>query len=83
VVAVSAKQTVTTKPSFAFGPLRPFSRGSAVSTGPPGRRNQDMMPDGRFLGVVDGGRSIAAGLSQILVVLNWFEELKAKVPSKK
>jgi hypothetical protein len=40
------------------------------------------MADGRILGVVDGGQGIAAGFPQIQVVVNWFEELKAKVPSK-
>ncbi len=77
-----AVQAITTQPSFAAGPLVPLSRGGAVTTGPPGRRNQDIMADGRFLGVVDGGQTIAAGFPQIQVVVNWFEELKAKVPSK-
>jgi eukaryotic-like serine/threonine-protein kinase len=77
-----AVQAISTQPSFAAGPLMPLSRGGAVTAGPPGRRNQDMMADGRILGVVDGGQTIAAGFPQIQVVLNWFEELKAKVPSK-
>ena len=78
-----AVQSITTQPSFAFGSPVPFSRGGAVTVGPPGRRNQDIMPDGRFLGVIDGGQTIPAGFPRIHVVLNWFEELKAKVPSKK
>ena len=78
-----AVQAITTQPTFVFGPLMPLSRGGAVTFGPEGRRNQDIMADGRFLGVIDGGQSIAAGFPQIQVVLNWFEELKAKVPSKK
>jgi serine/threonine-protein kinase len=77
-----AVQAITTQPSFTFGPLVPLSRGGSVTTGPSGRRNQDMMADGRFLGVVDGGQSILAGFPQINVVLNWFEELKARVPTK-
>ena len=78
-----AVQAVTTKPSVAFGPMIPLPRGGGVTTGPPGRRNQDMMPDGRFLGVIDGGQTIAAGFPQLQVVLNWFEELKAKVSATK
>ena len=49
-------------------------------------RNNDITPDGqRFLGVVTAGQSAAAGASasgQIQVVLNWTEELKARVPTK-
>jgi serine/threonine-protein kinase len=44
-------------------------------------RNHDILPDGRFLGVVSvqqeqGGTST----NRINVVLNWFEELKQRVP---
>jgi hypothetical protein len=75
-----AVQAITTEPSFAFAAERPLSRGGALSTGPSGRRNHDMAADGRFLVVVAGGQTIAAGLPQIQVVLNWFEELKTKAP---
>jgi Tol biopolymer transport system component len=77
-----AVQAITMKPNFAFGPVKPFSRGGAVTEGPAGRRNQDIMADGRFLGVVNGGQT-TAGFPQIQVVLNWFEELKAKVSASK
>ncbi len=42
------------------------------------------MGDGRILGVVNVGRtpSGVAVTSEIAVVLNWFEELKARVPTK-
>jgi hypothetical protein len=42
-----------------------------------------MTPDGRFLGLIlGGGGQMGAGLSpQIQVVLNWLEELKARVPA--
>jgi hypothetical protein len=41
-----------------------------------------MTPGGKFLGLIlGGGGQMGAGLSpQVLVVLNWFEELKARVP---
>src|SRR5204862_227419 len=73
-----AVQAITTKPSFLFGLLIPFSRGGAATEGPPRRRNQDIMADGRFLGVVNGGQT-TAGVPQIEVVLDWFEVLKAKL----
>jgi eukaryotic-like serine/threonine-protein kinase len=77
-----AVKTITTQPRFAFGAMMPLSRGGAVTTGPSARRNHDMTADGRFLAVVAGGQTMAAGVAQIQVVLNWFEELKARVPTK-
>jgi hypothetical protein len=49
------------------------------------RRNVDVMPDGEHvLGVVTvrDGDAKAAPPSQITVVLNWFEEIKARLPAK-
>ena len=49
-------------------------------------RNNDITRDGeQFLGVVAAGSAAASGAAaapQIQVVLNWFEELKARVPTK-
>jgi serine/threonine-protein kinase len=78
-VAVS----VTTRPTFTFGnPVtvpRPF-----VERGPGFERNNDITLDGkRFLGVAAGQTASGAPAApQIQVVLNWFEELKARVPTK-
>jgi serine/threonine-protein kinase len=48
--------------------------------GAPGR-NFDVAPDGRFLMIKDTGQSTGDDSSpQINVVLNWFEELTARVP---
>ena len=77
--------SVTTQPTFTFGNpvpvLRPF-----VERGPQFERNNDVTLDGkRFLGVVAAGQHTASGAPaapQIEVVLNWFEELKARVPTK-
>jgi len=46
--------------------------------------NYDVTPDGRFLGVVDATLPQPGNTSapQIQVVLNWFEELKQRVPVK-
>ena len=41
------------------------------------------MPDGRIVGIGAIGQSKSgSGPAQIHVVLNWFEELKARVPAK-
>jgi Tol biopolymer transport system component len=81
-----AAVSVTTRPTFTFGnPVqlpRPF-----VERGPAFERNHDITRDGkRFLGVVATGQNTVSGAPagpQIQVVLNWFEELKAKVPAAK
>jgi hypothetical protein len=76
--------SVATRPTFTFGNpvpvLRPFTAGR-----PGSERNYDITRDGkRFLGVVAAGQtgSGAPAAPQIQVVLNWFEELKARVPTK-
>jgi Tol biopolymer transport system component len=77
-VAVS----VTTRPTFTVGnpvpmPILFVERGAGFE------RNNDTTLDGkRFLGVVAAGQSSTSGAPQIQVVLNWLEELKARVPTK-
>jgi eukaryotic-like serine/threonine-protein kinase len=72
---------VTTQPSFAA--TSPTLLPAAGIQGPPRAvRNFDIMPDGaRFLGVTPSGddQSQATSGRELHVVLNWFEELKAKV----
>ena len=58
-----------------------------VIGGPNSTRQNDATPDGRIVAVVDpnttpatGGLTIAA--PPFVVVNNWFEELKARVPTK-
>jgi Tol biopolymer transport system component len=72
---------VTTEPTFAFGTAvavpRPFL------LGPPNSPTlYDIAPDGKFVGLITAGQteSGAAKVPQIQLVLNWFEELKARVP---
>jgi serine/threonine-protein kinase len=81
-VAVS----VATRPTFTFGNPAPVSSRVFIDRGPGFERNNDITLDGkRFLGVVAAGQNAAAGAPaapQIQVVLNWFEELKARVPTK-
>jgi len=80
-VAVS----VTTRPTFTIGNPVQVPR-VFVERGPELERNNDITLDGkRFVGVVPAGQNAAAGAfatPQIQVVLNWFEELKARVPTK-
>jgi Tol biopolymer transport system component len=81
LVAVS----VTTQPTFTFGNSVSVST-PFVDRSAPFERNNDITLDGkRFVGVVAAGQSPASGAPiarQIQVVLNWFEELKARVPTK-
>jgi len=77
--------SVTTRPTFTFG--NPVSVPSPfLDRGVVFERNNDITLDGkRFLGVVAAGQNATSGAPaapQIQVVLNWFEELKARVPTK-
>jgi serine/threonine-protein kinase len=73
--------SVTTTPTFSFGNAarvpRPFQPGA-----PNGRTLFDVTPDGKFVGpFLPGSASAAVRVSpSIQVVLNWFEELRARVP---
>jgi eukaryotic-like serine/threonine-protein kinase len=72
---------VMTQPTVSFGNPRPVSIGTLVSRGV-FEREYDITPDGkRFIGVLPVGQPGSAGTPQINVVVNWFEELKARVPS--
>src|SRR5262249_41260250 len=73
---------VMTGPAFAFGmpqqlPLK-FPDRQSNSTS----RNHDITPDGKFVGLVSVGQERLDSARQIDVVLNWFEELKQRVPTK-
>ena len=73
-------QTITTRPSLTFSDPGPIPRGGAVGTGSSSQRNYDVMPDGRMLAVIATRGSRLAGTGQIHVVLNWFEELRSRIP---
>jgi Tol biopolymer transport system component len=79
---LQAIQTITTQPSFSFSPPELRPRGY-INMGPAFQRNYDVMPDGRILAVVAAGQTQAGRTPQIHVVLNWFEELKQRVPVTK
>ena len=77
-VNVQSGSTITlSKPERLF--QGPYLGYSANVTG----RTYDVSPDGRRFLLIknDGGRNSPAPRSSIFVVLNWFEELKQKVPA--
>jgi len=74
---------VTTEPTFAFGNAVPLPRPFQLSP-PEGRRSYDITADGKVLALIPAGQTEFGTLMgpQIQVVLNWFEELKARVPTQ-
>jgi serine/threonine protein kinase len=73
---------VTTQPSFSVGKPRTLFEGQFAPSATPSDRNYDVSPDGqRFLMVKTLEQE--QPISQINIVLNWFEELKQKVPTGK
>jgi eukaryotic-like serine/threonine-protein kinase len=72
---------VTTQPAFSFGNPVDFPR-PFLAGGPDTTTNFDITADDRFLGVMNAGQGDLSSTPQIDVVLNWFEELKQRVPVK-
>ncbi len=77
--------SVVTTPSFAVGHASVLNRGPMWFAGGASMRPVDMARDGRILGEIDAdqgrtGLSSTQQMQQIRVVLNWFEELKQRVP---
>ena len=73
---------MTTQPSFYAGKPRMLFGGPYVRT-PTGRTfpNYDVSPDGQRFLMLKPVEQAQAAPTQINVVLNWFEELKQKVPT--
>jgi len=74
-----AAVTVTREPGFTFSSPTAVPRGG-FSLDPNSARNYDILPDRRIVGVVSAGQPQAGSTPQIQVVLNWFEDLKQRVP---
>jgi hypothetical protein len=76
--------SVRTQPTFAFGNAvavpRPFRTAPTNS-----RTLYDITPGGKFVGLIPAGQTEfgPTATPQIQVVLNWFEELRARVPPPK
>jgi hypothetical protein len=72
---------VSFAPAPSFGAAVLFERAFSNLAGSSDRA-YDMMADGRFLSITD--QLLAeGGLTTMTVVLNWFEDLKARVPAGK
>ena len=83
-------RSIATTPSLTFGNPVSVPRGFPVAA-PVTPRTFDITADGRVIGVAArdsvarSGQTSAttiAALSEVTVVINWFDELKAKVPPK-
>jgi hypothetical protein len=79
---------VSTQPGFAFGNSAPLPRpANWVDNNGDNGRQWDVLPDGQhFIARIPAGSAGQLGQAptqQIEVVLNWFEELKQRVPGSK
>jgi eukaryotic-like serine/threonine-protein kinase len=73
---------IATQPSFTPGKPRVLFEGHYVP--PPGTTpNYDVSPDGQRFLMIKPNEAGEAAPAQINVVLNWFEELKRRVPAAK
>jgi eukaryotic-like serine/threonine-protein kinase len=70
---------ITMQPGFAAGKPRMLFEGPYLPT-PLTFPNYDVSPDGQRFLMLKPSESAGAAPTQINVVLNWFEELKQKVP---
>ena len=80
-----AQVAVNLAPRIAFGNPVSLERGFRVVGPGMGRaRTFDVMPDGRFIGLVESDEidNGGSGTQQINLVLNWFEELRRLVPTR-
>ena len=70
---------IATQPSFTAGKPRVLFEGRYVPS-PATSPNYDVSPDGQRFLMLKPNEQEASAPTQINVVLNWFEELKQKVP---
>jgi serine/threonine-protein kinase len=78
-----AAVSVTTRAGFTFGSPVLIPGGGLLMTNSPTPRTYDVTPNGKFIGMVTPASSQTDSTgAQIQFVLNWFEELKARVPRK-
>ena len=68
-------------PAFEFTPLAVVPRRFGIAP-PANPRPYDILPDGRIVSI-DASAAADGQSSQLRVVLNWFEELKSKLPASK
>jgi serine/threonine-protein kinase len=91
-VGTFVKRSIRTGPPVTFGNPIPVARRFPVAA-PGTPRTFDIGIDGRVIGVIGrdttaenipftGAASVPAAITEVTVVLNWFEELKTKVPPR-
>jgi hypothetical protein len=73
---------IATQPGFSAGKPRVLFEGRYEPT-PATFPNYDVSPDGQRFLMLKPSEQAAAAATQINVVLNWFEELKHRVPPGK
>jgi serine/threonine-protein kinase len=78
-----SKVIITTRPTFSPGEEIPVAQGEVANASSlrfP--RNADITPDGTLIGLIPAETTLSGSIlaPQIQVVLNWFEELKQRVP---
>ena len=73
---------ISTQPSFAAGNAKVLFQGHYQPT-PGTLPNYDVSPDGQRFLMIKPSEQGQVAPTQINVVLNWFEELKQKVPKGK
>jgi hypothetical protein len=71
---------ITTQPGFAAGKPRMLFEGP-YEPPPVPIVNYDVSPDGQRFLMLKPAEQTQGALTQINVVLNWFEELKRRVPT--
>jgi Tol biopolymer transport system component len=72
---------IATKPSFSAGTPKVLFEGQYQSLPTISTTNYDVSPDGRRFLMLKPTEQAQAAPTQINVVLNWFEELKRRVPT--
>jgi len=83
-VSAFSAVNITTEPAFGVSQPTAVPRPVIVGGGPNLPRAYDVAPDGQHLVILttpDTANSVFV-VPQIQVVLNWFEELKARAPLK-
>jgi hypothetical protein len=73
---------ITTQPNFSAGKPKVLFEGPYLPT-PATSPNYGVAPDGQRFLMLKPSEQAQAAPTQINVVLNWFEELKQKVPTGK
>jgi len=75
--------SVTTQPTLAFGNAVAVPK-LFLMAGASLRTPYDIAPDGWFVGRITAGQTeyVRSSADQIQVVLNWFEDVKARVPAR-